>query len=58
MLEGRLLIQQGRANEGIRVLQALGQEAAEGSNLELAAQIRQALADSLADPRFQTLSNP
>ncbi|MFF5103281.1 helix-turn-helix domain-containing protein [Streptomyces sp. NPDC000134] len=51
VLDGRLTILAGRADEGIAVLQRLGREAAESKNLDLAAHIWQSLATTLADVR-------
>lgn len=49
VLEGRLMILAGRADEGTAALRRLGAQATESGNLDLAAHIRQALATSLAD---------
>jgi transcriptional regulator with XRE-family HTH domain len=49
VLEGRLMILAGRADEGIPALRGLGAQATESGNLDLAAHIWQALATTLAD---------
>jgi hypothetical protein len=51
VLDGRLMILAGRADEGISALQRLGRQATESGNLDLAAHIWQALATTLADVR-------
>ncbi|MFF6914225.1 helix-turn-helix domain-containing protein [Streptomyces sp. NPDC012466] len=51
VLDGRLMILAGRADEGIAALQQLGRQAAESAHLDLAAHIWQALATTLADVR-------
>ncbi|MFE9623034.1 helix-turn-helix domain-containing protein [Streptomyces sp. NPDC006527] len=51
VLDGRLLILAGRADEGIAALQQLGRQATESRNLDLAAHIWQALATTLAEVR-------
>ncbi|MFF9488427.1 helix-turn-helix domain-containing protein [Streptomyces sp. NPDC014676] len=51
VLDGRLMILAGRADEGVAVLQRLGRQATEAGNLDLAAHIWQALATTLADVR-------
>lgn len=59
VLSGRLMILDGRTEEGVRSLQELGRQATESKNLDLAAQIWQSLATTLADvhsPRTRTAS--
>jgi transcriptional regulator with XRE-family HTH domain len=51
VLDGRLMILAGRADEGIAALRRLGAQATESGNLDLAAHIWQALATTLADVR-------
>ncbi|MFF5157802.1 helix-turn-helix domain-containing protein [Streptomyces sp. NPDC000348] len=51
VLDGRLMILTGRADEGIAALERLGRQAAESGNLDLSAHIWQALATTLADVR-------
>jgi transcriptional regulator with XRE-family HTH domain len=51
VLDGRLTILAGRADEGIAALRRLGAQATESGNLDLAAHIWQALATTLADVR-------
>ncbi|CAL9655532.1 hypothetical protein SUDANB108_06793 [Streptomyces sp. enrichment culture] len=51
VLDGRLKILSGRADQGIAVLERLGQQATETRNLDLAAHIWKALATTLADVR-------
>ncbi|MGW0512631.1 helix-turn-helix domain-containing protein [Streptomyces olivaceoviridis] len=52
VLDGRLKILSGRADEGIDLLQRLGRQAAESQNLDLAAHVWQSLAQTLADLRL------
>ncbi|MFF6815835.1 helix-turn-helix domain-containing protein [Streptomyces sp. NPDC012403] len=51
VLDGRLMILAGRADEGVAALQRLGRQATESGNLDLAAHIWQVLATTLADVR-------
>ncbi|MFC7989569.1 helix-turn-helix domain-containing protein [Streptomyces pilosus] len=51
VLDGRLTILAGRADEGIAALQRLGRQATTSGNLDLAAYVWQALATTLADVR-------
>ncbi|MEU9395344.1 helix-turn-helix domain-containing protein [Streptomyces sp. NPDC048324] len=57
VLDGRLMILSGRAEEGIAVLQRLGREATDSHNLDLAAHIWQSLAQTLADLRLAHPAN-
>ncbi|MHC3475232.1 helix-turn-helix domain-containing protein [Streptomyces sp. 7R007] len=54
VLDGRLMILDGRVEEGIGVLQRLGRQATESQNLDLAAHVWQSLAQALADLRLAT----
>ncbi|MFH8797983.1 helix-turn-helix domain-containing protein [Streptomyces sp. NPDC017936] len=49
VLDGRLMILEGRVEEGIEALQSLGRRATESQNLDLAAHVWQSLAQTLAD---------
>ncbi|MGP3983834.1 helix-turn-helix domain-containing protein [Streptomyces sp. KR80] len=51
VLHNRLLVLEGRADEGIRNLQALAQQAQDASNIDLAAEIWRILAQTLAEGR-------
>ncbi|CAM5553330.1 helix-turn-helix domain-containing protein [Streptomyces griseomycini] len=51
VLDGRLKILAGRVDQGIAVLQRLGQQATESRNFDLATHIWQTLATTLADVR-------
>ncbi|MFI1002391.1 helix-turn-helix domain-containing protein [Streptomyces galbus] len=57
VLDGRLTILSGRVEEGIALLQGLGRQAAESRNLDLAAHVWQALAQTLADLRLPHRAN-
>jgi transcriptional regulator with XRE-family HTH domain len=51
VLEGRLMIMDGRTEQGIAALRRLGEQAAEARNLDLATHVWQSLATTLADAR-------
>lgn len=50
-LAGRLMILEGRTDQGIAALRRLGQEATDAGNLDLATHVWQSLATTLADVR-------
>jgi hypothetical protein len=52
VLDGRLMILSGRVEEGIGLLRRLGLHASETRNVDLAADVRQSLAQALAEPRL------
>ncbi|MET9394816.1 helix-turn-helix transcriptional regulator [Streptomyces sp. NPDC006624] len=58
VLDGRLMILAGRADEGIAALQRLGRQATTSGNLDLSAHIWQALATTLADVRSPEARTP
>ncbi|MEU0007931.1 helix-turn-helix domain-containing protein [Streptomyces sp. NPDC006314] len=51
VLEGRLMILEGRTDQGVAALRRLGQQATDARNLDLATHVWQSLATTLADVR-------